>query len=170
MSEPKKGRSLISKGGNDRIMTSDELAEEIVAHYNPFGCSVLDPCKGQGAFMRAFEKFGINADWCEIDEGRDFFTYDKKVDWIITNPPYSIFTAFLDKATDVADNIVFLSLANAWLFNSRLRIMKAKGFGFKERTFIDNPENFPKFGATFAYTHIQRGYTGKCKDNWNSTF
>lgn len=27
-------------------------------------------------------------DWVEIDKGKDFFKYNKKVDWCIGNPPY----------------------------------------------------------------------------------
>lgn len=158
------GKQLIPKGGNDRVMTPDHLAEKIVGHFIPFGCSVLEPCKGDGAFIRAFEKFGINPIWCEIDEGRDFFEYDGDVDWIITNPPFSQFRAFLQKSLNVADNIVFLSLANAFFFTGRLRDIRQAGFGFKEIVFVDAPPKpWPQFGIQLAFTHIQRNYTGKCK-------
>lgn len=164
------GERLIPKGGNDCVMTPDYLADKIVSHFNPFGQTVLEPCKGEGAFMRAFQKFGINADWCEINEGVDFYEYDKKVDWIITNPPYSQFRAFLKKSTEVANNVVFLSLGNAFFFTARLRIVRSMGFGFKEIIFIDHPPKpWPKFGAQLAVTHIQKGYNGACKFTYDSS-
>ena len=54
---------------------------------------LLEPCKGRNT--NGFYKYLINnkydVDYCEIDEGRDFFKYDfkdKKYDKIIVNPPY----------------------------------------------------------------------------------
>jgi len=164
MSESKKGKSLLPKGGNDRIMTPDTLAEQMVSYFNPFGKTVLEPCKGEGAFMRAFEKYGINADWCEIDEGKDFYEYDKKVDWIITNPPYSQLTKFLVKSLSVADNVVFLCLANAMFFTARIRTIHRAGFGVKEIVYVNPPEKpWPRFGVPIAMVHLQRNYKGSCK-------
>jgi hypothetical protein len=157
------GRALLPKGGKDRVMTPDALAEQIVGYFNPFGKTVLEPCKGEGAFMRAFEKYGINADWCEIDEGRDFYEYDKKVDWIITNPPYSQMTKFLNKSLEISDNIVFLCLANAMMFTSRVRPINQAGFGFKEIVFVDTPPKpWPSFGVPLVTVHLKKGYKGSC--------
>ena len=46
---------------------------------------VLEPCKGEGAFLQYLPE---NSDWCEIAEGRNYYDYNEKVDWIVTNPPY----------------------------------------------------------------------------------
>jgi hypothetical protein len=47
----------------------------------------LEPCKGDG---RIYNRIPTKKDWCEIDEGRDIFTYmfDVSFTKIITNPPY----------------------------------------------------------------------------------
>ena len=89
---------------NDIVFTPDEIAEKLVKMFKPTG-KILEPCKGEGAFMKFLPK---NTDWCEIADGRDFFDYTKKVDWIITNPPYSNFDDFLKHSMEVANNIVFL--------------------------------------------------------------
>ena len=74
---------------NDKIYTPIETAKDIISKFNLFG-TVLDPFKGNGAFYDNLPET-VEKDWCEIDLGRDFFDYNKKVDWIISNPPYSIF-------------------------------------------------------------------------------
>jgi len=88
----------------DVIFTPEYIAEGIINHFKPSG-KCLDPCKGNGAFLKYLP---INSDWCEITEGKDFFDYRKKVDWIVGNPPYSIFEKWLIHSFKVADNIVYL--------------------------------------------------------------
>jgi hypothetical protein len=169
-SKPKEGKKkrLIPKGGNDVVMTPDPLALDIVKHFQPYGWKCLEPCKGEGAFMRAFESCGINADWCEIREGKDFFQYSGHVDWIITNPPFSILTNFLEHSLKVADNIVFICLGNAMFFKKRIRLIKQAKFGFKEIVFIDTPPKpWPQFGIQMAVVHLQRGYKGKVTFEYN---
>lgn len=63
---------LCKQGKNDVIFTPDELALAIVQHFQPSG-RLLEPCRGQGAFCRAFERSGLKTyDICEITEGIDF--------------------------------------------------------------------------------------------------
>lgn len=88
----------------DAVYTPDWCAADMVRHFKPAG-RILEPCRGGGAFMRHLPP---DADWCEIREGRDFFAWSDPVDWIITNPPYSITRDFLRHAISVAANIVFL--------------------------------------------------------------
>lgn len=82
----RKNRPLLPKGGNDRVYTPDALARDIVLHFSPSG-RILEPCCGGGAFLRAMP----GCDWCEIDKGMDFFACTGRYDWIVTNPPYSLF-------------------------------------------------------------------------------
>ena len=89
--------------GNDEIYTPAWAAADIVNHYNPTG-TILEPCKGSGIFTDIMP----NCDWCEIREGKDFFDYTKKVDWIISNPPYSLIRKFVLHSFEIADNIVYL--------------------------------------------------------------
>jgi hypothetical protein len=88
----------------DIVFTPDDIARDIVEHFRPAG-SILEPCKGEGAFLRYLPP---NTEWCEITEGRDFFAWDKPVDWIIGNPPFSDYFAFLAHAFSLADNVLYL--------------------------------------------------------------
>ena len=89
---------------NDDIQTPPMLARRLVRHFRPQG-RILEPCKGAGNFLKHLPK---SAAWCEIKEGRDFFAWTQKVDWIITNPPWSQMRRFLQQAMSVADHVVFL--------------------------------------------------------------
>lgn len=149
------GRSLSAKSGNDRVMTPLYLCEQIVKHFNPQG-TILEPCCGNGNFLKVME-----ADWCEIDKGKDFLSIDGHWDWIITNPPYSKYRDFLNKSMGVADNIVFLQLVNATFYKARLRDIREKGFGIKEICYIDTPKEFPQFGFQMGCVYYKKGYKGK---------
>ena len=89
---------------NDDIQTPPLLARRLVRHFRPRG-RILEPCKGDGNFLKHLPK---SAAWCEIKGGRNFFAWTQKVDWIITNPPWSQMRRFLQQAMSVADQVVFL--------------------------------------------------------------
>ena len=95
----------IKKG--DIVYTPEWCAKDIIEFYKPYG-SILDCASGKNkVFYNNYPKNCIK-DYCELELGKDFFEYDKKVDWIITNPPYSKFRQFFRKAFELADNIVWL--------------------------------------------------------------
>jgi hypothetical protein len=150
-------RPLVPKGGNDRIYTPDALALDIVRHFMPSG-RVLEPCAGDGAFLRALPE---GTDWFEIDLERDFLTAKGHWDWLITNPPYSLFRRFLQKSMQVADNVVFLCLDNAWNMRARRRDLKRAGFGIVETCECPvPPPPWPQFGMCLGATWIRRGWRG----------
>jgi hypothetical protein len=92
----------------DVVMTPDFVSSYIVKFINPSG-KCLDPCCGAGSFLKYLP---TGSDHCEIKEGKDFFDYNQKVDWIIGNPPYSIFENFLRKSFELADNVSYLVPTN----------------------------------------------------------
>lgn len=149
---------------NDVVMTPKELCKNIVDYFNPVG-NVLEPCKGSGNFLDVLSKHPkvLDIDWCEITEGRDFFDYAKKRDWIITNPPYSIMRKFLQHSMEIADNVVFLAPLNHFMLTARLRDIRESGFGIKEMLLIDYPDNFPKMGFALGVIYLQKGYVGDIK-------
>jgi len=144
----------------DRVMTSEEIAIKVIKHFNPTG-KILEPCRGSGSF---FNNFNLEKYWCEIDEGIDFFDYSKKVDWIITNPPYSIYDKFLLKAFEVADNVVFLvPLAKAFK-SQKIDKEILKYGGLKEIVMLGSGGKigFP-FGFPCGCLYYKKGYKGDCK-------
>ena len=142
----------------DIVYTPASLCKKIVEHYQPQGL-ILEPCKGDGAFL----EFLPGADWCEIQEGVDFFDYKKSPDWIVTNPPWSKIRQFIDHAIKIdTKNIVFLININALTTRSRINLIYNNGYGVKEFMCLDNPKegNWPQTGFQLAAIHIQKGYTG----------
>lgn len=143
----------------DIVYTPREVAGQIVKFLDPSG-SCLDPCKGDGAFY----DFLPNAEYCEIREGKDFFEYNQKVDWIIGNPPYSIFLDFLKKSFELADNVSFLVPTNKIYQRQVIMEMINKYGGIKSQIIYGSGSliGFP-FGFSVGNFHFQRGYKGQCQ-------
>lgn len=143
---------------NDCVQTPPELAKVLVEHFKPKG-RILEPCKGDGNFLR----YMPGADWCEIKEGRDFFAWDKKVDWIVTNPPWSLIRTFLQHAMKHSDNVVFLLTINHVWTKARIRDIGEFGFGLREIALVDMPKTFPQSGFQLGAVHIARGWEGEIR-------
>lgn len=133
---------MAKKVYGDVVYTPDYLVDKILGHLNYSG-TVLEPCMGEGAF---YNKLKGEKDWCEVSKGRDFFEYEGHVDWIITNPPWSIFRPFLKKSMEVADNVAFLVTMPHWTTKARLRDIQEAGFYIREFILLDSPDCFPKTG------------------------
>ena len=142
----------------DIVMTPEHLAQEVIEHFSPMG-TILDPCRGAGAFYDNFDT--DTKDWCELAEGKDFLDYIGKVDWIITNPPWSKMREFLSHGMDVADNVVYLTTINHYTTKRRIRDMRDKGFAIREIYCVPTPKApWPQLGFQLAAVHTQRGYEG----------
>ncbi len=144
---------------NDVVYTPEPLAIQILQHFNPQG-KLLEPCKGNGAF---YNNMSEPKDYCEIADDKDFFTYTDKVDWIITNPPWSQFKPFLKHSMELADNIVFLVTVNHLWTKARIKMINDAGFSIKEILLFDMPNTFPQSGFQLGAIHLQRGYTDYIK-------
>ena len=144
---------------NDIVYTPDELAKSIVNHFNPVG-KILEPCCGAGVFLQYLP----NADWCEIERGRDFFDCQGHYEWIITNPPWSKIRDFLFHSMELADNIVFLMTVNHAFTKARIRDVREAGFSIREIALVDTPREFPQTGFQLGAIHYARGdFFGGCK-------
>jgi len=141
----------------DVVYTPAWCAEDMVRHFKPEG-RVLEPCKGGGVFM---DFLPDDADWCEIAEGRDFFDWKEPVDWVISNPPYSITRPWFKHSYTIADNLVYLvPLRNIFSGYGFLREIADFGGIVELRTYGTGSKlNFPMGNAIGAF-HIQRGYKG----------
>jgi len=144
---------------NDCVDTPKPLAKTLVEHFKPNGI-ILEPCKGIGNFLKYLPEETL---WCEITEGKDFMDFNNKVDWIITNPPWSKIRKFLNKSMEVADNVCFLFTINHLWTKARLRDIKDKGFGIKEILIFDTPREFPPMGFQVGMVHLKKGYIGEIK-------
>jgi hypothetical protein len=140
-------------------MTPDSLATALVAELQPSG-RILEPwCREDGAFVRALEPYG-DVSWCEIEEGRDFFHWTERVDWIVTNPPWSKFAAFLEHALRLADHVVFLVTVNHWWTVRRVRLVLDAGLGYRDLLLVQWPSAWREEGFVLGVMHLERGYRG----------
>ena len=144
---------------NDVVFTPEWLTKQICDMF-PITGKVLEPCKGEGAFLKYLPK---DTDWCEITEGRNYYDYDKKVDWIVTNPPYSDFNRFLEHSFNLADNIVLL-VPVAKMFKSMGTLSDVFDYGgFVEiHTLPSSKAGFP-FGFPSGVYYMKKGYRGDTK-------
>ncbi|MGI8603655.1 MAG: hypothetical protein ACR2OZ_11740 [Verrucomicrobiales bacterium] len=140
---------------NDDVQTPPDLAARIVRHFKPQG-RILEPCCGDGSFLRYLP----GAEWCEVKKGRDFFRWEERVDWIMTNPPWSRIRDFLQQAMKVADNVVFLMTVNHVWTKARLRDIRTRRFGLREICLVEMPLSFPPSGFQLGAIHLQRNWSG----------
>jgi hypothetical protein len=91
------------KNANDVIYTPKPLAKVMIdlCDIKP-NDKVLDPSKGGGVFYDNLPD--CIKDYCEIEEGIDFFKYDKEVDIIVGNCPYSLWTKWLEHTIKLNPN------------------------------------------------------------------
>ena len=141
---------------NDVVFTPYNIARYIVEVFNPSG-KCLDPCKGEGVFHQLLPK---NSDWCEIVYGKNFYDYNKKVDWIVSNPPYSDFNRWLDHSFELADNVVYLCpIAKVFKSWGTLMVIKKYG-GIRKIIFFKGSDcGFP-FGFPVGAFHFKRNWKG----------
>ena len=144
---------------NDVVFTPDHMAKKIVSLYKLSG-KILEPCSGEGVFLKYLPK---DTEWCEITKGRDFFEFKDKVDWIVTNPPYSNFDRFLDHAFELSNNVVFL-VPVAKILKSWGTIIKIKKYGGIVSIWLVPASKcgFP-FGFPAGSFHFKKGYKGLTK-------
>jgi hypothetical protein len=144
---------------NDVVFTPDWLAKQICEMF-PIEGKVLEPCKGEGAFLKYLPKDTL---WCEITDGVNFYDFNKSVDWIVTNPPYSDYNRFLEHCFELAENIVLL-VPVAKMFKSMGTLKSIYNYGgFVEiHTLPSSMAGFP-FGFPSAVYYLKRGFKGDTK-------
>ena len=116
------------KTANDVIYTPKSVALLMIEMCDiKEGHIVLDPSKGGGIFYNNLPDNCIK-DYCEITENKDFFEYKQRVDLIIGNPPYSLWSKWLEHTMTITDK--FCYIFGGWNFtDTRLRDILDNGFG-----------------------------------------
>lgn len=154
------GRGIrTGKAPNDDVSTPPKIARMIVERF-PIEGKTLDPFRGNGAF---YDCLPGKRDWCEIKEDRDFFEWKERVDWIVSNPPYSTFDQVLAHSFEVADNVLYL-LPLSKVVSSMRRIRAIEDYGGVKEVFILSASKcgFP-FGFPACAIWFKRGYKGETK-------
>lgn len=142
---------------NDVVYTPPELVSDMVDFFRPTGIC-LDPCAGNGAFLNLLPP---GSDWCEITKGKDFYAYTNQVDWIIGNPPYSHYSAWLRHSMKLAQNIAYIMpVYKVFASNKFLQdLFEWGGIVHIRRYGTGTDWGFP-FGHALCAVHYQSNYKG----------
>lgn len=145
---------------HDLVTTPEALAEMVVDHFAPHG-RLLDPARGSGAFFRAMQRHSNDVEWCEVAAGRNFLGWQRPVDWIIGNPPWSHAKPFLEHAMKLADDIVFVITLPHVMTRARLRLAHGAGFGIVAPVMMlpQPPKPWPSSGFQLCAVHWRKGAT-----------
>jgi hypothetical protein len=141
----------------DVVYTPSVLALDVVSFFKPSGIC-LDPCAGGNAFYSLLPEAG--RDWCEIERGRDFYAWDKKVDWIVSNPPFSNLLAWVRHSFKVANDIVYIMPYHRGFASMKFvsDLMEWGGIVHTRWYGTGTEWGFP-FGHALAAVHYRAGYT-----------
>ena len=72
------------------------------------GWQFAEPSRGEASAI--YQHFPDGSEYCELEEGKDYFTHEwqTKPDIIITNPPFKLALEFLQKSLQEADVCIYL--------------------------------------------------------------
>lgn len=83
--------------------------------------TILEPACGDGAFVDVLKSYGFKVDGSDIKFGDDFLKKSYGYyDAVVTNPPFSLFDEFVEKAKSVSDKVIFIGKTNFLGVQSRL--------------------------------------------------
>ena len=118
------------KNPNDVIYTPKELAINCINSFDlKTNDTVLDPFFGNGIFFNNYPDY-VNKQLCEIDPpfNKDFFKFNEQVDYIISNPPFSMISKVLEHTVKITNKGFGYILPAYALSQKRLRIIKENNF------------------------------------------
>ena len=87
----------------------------------------FDPFKNSGNYFNQFPN--DNKEWTEILEGRDFLEFNKPVDIICSNPPYSIIDIVFKKCRELKPRVISMLIGQGNLTTRRIEMMNDEGYG-----------------------------------------
>jgi hypothetical protein len=115
----------------DVYITPESLVRLHLSIFNGMSNIVaLDPFRGSGAYFNLFPEYFPESvyQWCEIEEGVDFFDYVGNPTIIVSNPPYSMIERILERCYELRPRFIsfLLQAHNA----TPHRIQKANDNGY----------------------------------------
>ena len=128
--------------------TNEQMVKDLIA-ITPLSGSVLDAGSGKNKVWYKNIPNGLEKYECEIEDGIDFMEWNKKVDWIIGNPPFHESWKFTEKSIDIAQKgiawLVNNQALNSHLTPRRLELMEEKGFTLKSIKVVADKRWFGRY-------------------------
>ena len=126
--------------------TNEQMVKDLIS-ITPISGSVLDAGSGKNKVW--FNNLTGEKYECELEDGCDFMDWNKKIDWVIGNPPFHLSWVFTEKAITIAQKGI------AWLVNNtglnsqmtprRLQIMKDAGFELQHMRVVADKRWFGRY-------------------------
>jgi len=124
--------------------TNEQMVKDLIK-LTPIKGSVLDAGSGDKVWFNNLKGKKYE---CELDRGCDFYEWDKRVDWVIGNPPFHESWKFFEKSVDIV-NTGIAFLINNQAFNSwtpkRFEIFKEKGFYLNKIHIVSDKRWFGRY-------------------------
>ena len=141
----------------DVVYTPEWAARDMVEFFQPTG-RILDPCKGDGVFLKFLP---WDVEWCEIQEGRDFYQWATPVDWLVGNPPYKQFGKWMYHSMAIARHILYLlPLDKPFISWKMMRTMKQWGSIKHMRAYGMGTQLCFPMGFAVGAIYFQKDYHG----------
>lgn len=125
------GNGAKARKASDLYPTPPEVTVALMRFLNlPAGTDVWEPACGQGDMVEALRDCGMLAYGTDIRSGQDFLgTYaphytDKSIDWIITNPPFSLADEFIRHAAEIGKPFAMLLKTQYWHAAKRAQLFR----------------------------------------------
>lgn len=119
---------------NDVFYTPIGLVQkhlEYIKEYVDENDIIFEPFYGSGNYFNTYPLvFDKNNtfDFTEIELGKDFFEYDKKVSVICSNPPYSLIDKVLKKSVELEPHTISYLIGQQNLTCKRIEYMNNNGY------------------------------------------
>jgi len=184
------GTSLSGSGKNrvenDFYATNPKSVEDLFKNHEINGYSVWEPAAGQGHISNVLKNHFPEVYSSDlIDRGCgfyevDFLSYngDKKVDWVITNPPFKYSREFIEKGLEVSNKGVAMFLKVQFLEGiGRKQFLKDSPLKYvyvfsKRQVIFRNGQELNEKGKPWANTMCfcwfvwEKDYTGESIIRW----
>lgn len=137
---------------NDVFITPIELAKKQIAMIESGDDEIwFDPFKNDGSYYNHFPT--QKKEWTEILNGKDFFEFDKPVDVICSNPPYSMIDNVLKKSIALNPRVISYLIGVGNLTTRRIEYMNNAGYGLKRMRML---KVWKWYGMSFI-CHFEKG-------------
>jgi len=117
---------------NDKFYTPLDLVKVHLDMFKniPNNSKILEPFAGKKVYYNEMLKLFNNCiiEYTEIDEGLDFFNYNNKVDYIISNPPYSLINKVLEHSVLLKPKVISYLLGFCNITPKRIEYMNNNGY------------------------------------------